>query len=115
MVRQGRTLAKAGDPKSAIDAFGKALSDPALPLKAAAEPLLGLASVYRAQKRLDEAIAYARLVHQTSPNDAQALALIGRIEKDRGNLEHAIEAMKRAAQLDPALRPDLAELEKLRP
>lgn len=115
LARQGHTLARAGDLSGAIDAFGKALSDPSLPLKAAGQPLMGLASVYREQKRLDEAIAYARLVHQISPNDAQALALIGRIERDRGNFEQAIGAMKRAVKLDPALQPDLAELEKRQP
>ena len=57
LFRQGQTLAKAGDLKGAIDAFGKALSDPSLPLKLASQPLMGLASVYREQKRLDEAIA----------------------------------------------------------
>ena len=113
LVRQGQVLAEAGDHKGAIRAFAKALSDPTLPLNVASEPLIGLAETYHRGRRLDEAIAYARLVNQFAPENARALALIGRVERDRGNLEQALNAMKSAVALDSTLQPELAELEKV--
>lgn len=113
LVNHGQALADAGDLEGAIAAFAGALSDNSMSLRLAKAPLMGLASVYRKQSRLEEAIAYARLVAQSSPDDAQGHALVGWIAKELGNFEEAKSAMKLAARLNPEFEKDLAKLGKL--
>lgn len=104
---------ESGDVKAAISAYASALSNASRSLGDAVEPLTGLASVYRQQKRFDEALAYVRLAHQIRPNAAAPLVVIAQIERDRGRLDEAIRAMKHAAERDPALHSEVTELEKL--
>jgi len=86
----------------AVQAYAVPLKDPALPLGRAAGPLRAIAGVYLKQGRWDEALAYASLSDQADPYNAPGLALIARIQLARGDRRAALDAISRAARIDPA-------------
>lgn len=110
-LRRGKSLEDANRHDEAIRAYAQALADRDRPLGEAAAPLKAIAAIYKKQGRYDEALAYARLANQIEPGDAAGVALLARIQWDRGERERAVKLMVHASTIDPALRSELDRMQ----
>ena len=101
-------LETATPTKDQIAIFANRLSEPALSLEAASDPLLGLAATYLRDNRPDEAISLVRLVYQVSGDRADTLALMAMVENARGDTALARKVAGRLSLTHPD-RVDLIE------
>jgi cytochrome c-type biogenesis protein CcmH/NrfG len=67
------------------------------------------------QERLEEAFAYATLSYQADPGDAGGLALIARIESQRGHHGYAVEAISKAAEMDATFAAERDRMKEQKP
>lgn len=67
----------------------------------AAEAQAALANAYRIDSRMDDALAAAARAVELDGQSAVAYAALGLVHQDRGDLGRAINALKRAVELEP--------------
>lgn len=111
-IESGKQFEQVGQTDKAIASYTKPLKNEKLSLKDATPPLRALAAVYLKQERYDEAIAYASLAHNADQNNAEGLALMAVIELQRKKYERAVEAISRAAEIDPDFISERDEIKK---
>ncbi len=111
-IERGKQFEQRGQLGEAIKNYAKPLENNELPLKDAVEPLRAIAAAFLKQEHFGEAIAYASLACQIDPENAEGLALIGRIEFHRGKYDKAGKAICRAAKIDPDFTSECDEMEK---
>lgn len=114
-MNSGKAHEAAGRLGEAIRAYAKPFDGGRLSLLEAATPLRAISGVFLTQQRLDEAIAYARLAIQVDPENAGGLALIARIQSQRGKHQEAFEAISKAARIDSAFVEERDRMLERRP
>lgn len=100
-VHLGRVLQRLEGPASAAKVLEQALAGPPGKSKGSAQILLILAQCYEADQRLSDAIASCRRAVEIDPNLGPGLAQLGSTLFHAGQIDEAIEAMRRGVQSNP--------------
>ena len=109
-LERGKILVDSGKYNQAIKVFSDPLREPSLPLGKAAGFIAGIADVYHRIQSYKEGWAYIKLALQVNPDDAHALAVLARIEKELGNMPEAVRAIRQAAKLDSSFIAERNEM-----
>lgn len=100
-LERGVERQNSGDRTGAIEAYGRALSDAAVPLGEAATALNQVAWLFQEDGRLEEALALARLAVQAKPGEASFLDTLAVVQLKRGEAEDAVAWARKAELAKP--------------
>ncbi len=94
----GETLLKFGQESSALKAFTRILE---LGYQDDVELMLQVARVLFREELMDDAQRFLEVALQQTPDNSEAIAMLGYVEHRRGEADAAIATLRRALQTDP--------------